>query len=72
MKNHLVAIESGGKAGRRLASVELIEVMKSIKALGAKAKSKERHDLRGKTIGQMLEEAARHPEVAKVIAAMGG
>lgn len=72
MKNHLLAIESGGQKGRQLQSGELADVVKSIKALGTKTKNKERPDLKGKTIGQMLEEASKHPDVARALAAMGG
>jgi hypothetical protein len=46
--------------------------VKSIKALGGKGGGKQRPDLRGKTIGQMLEEASKHPDVARAMAAMVG
>lgn len=72
MKNHLSWIETQGAHGRRLGPPELSDVLKSIKALSGKAKAKPRPELRGKTVGQMLEEAAKHPDVARAIAAMGG
>ena len=74
MKQHLLAIEKGHGHGRRLGPGELADVVKSIKALSAgKSKAGPRPDLKGQTIGQMLEEAAsRHPEIAKAVALMGG
>jgi hypothetical protein len=72
MKGHLLWIESSGKEGKPLGPPQLADVLKSIKALGGRAGGKHRPDLKGKTIGQMLEEAARHPDVARALAAMGG
>lgn len=72
MKNHLLAIESSGQAGKLLAPQELHGLVKSIKVLSARGPDRARPDLKNKTVKQMLEEASRHPEVAKALALMGG
>lgn len=70
MKLHLLAI-GGEPGGRRLNSVELAEVTKSIKALGARAKAKPRRDLGGKSAEDMLAEALKYPEFRQAWEAMG-